>query len=104
EQRLDNYAETDERQELPVIAEMRLDEIVDGGEGAGGFLRGIDDEVFVLVIIELQVEFVVELIDILIAGRWRGALVADHADGGGCGLLAGRGRKAFVRLRGHLFI
>ena len=52
----------DEGQQLPVIAQIRLDEAVDGGHRAGGFLGGEDDEVLVIIIVvELQLVVLVVL-------------------------------------------
>ena len=65
---------------------IRLDEGIDRRERAGGFLRGKDDEVLVvLVVVELQL--VVILVFVVIVGRRAGCLAAgcrrgDAAAGG----------------------
>src|SRR5262249_20828952 len=51
EQRLDEDAEADENQDRLVAREERFDEAIDGRERAGGFLRGKDDEVLILLIV-----------------------------------------------------
>ena len=68
EQRLHHDAEADERQHLLVVAEIRRDEVVDRRKRAGSFLRGKDDEVLVLLIVDLEFEFVVLVVLVVIVG------------------------------------
>ena len=51
ERRLDQHAEGDDRQRLPVAAQMRPDEAEDRRHRAGGFLGGEDDEILVVIVI-----------------------------------------------------
>ena len=60
---------------LLVVAEKGPDEAVDGGEGAGGFARGEDDEILVLLVV-IELDFVVFLRVLLVGGRRRG--IADR--------------------------
>ena len=71
EQRLHHEANADEGQHLLVIDEVRRDEIVDRRERAGGFLRGKDDEVFVLLVIEREFELVVLALLVIIRRQCR---------------------------------
>ena len=77
-------AEADEGQQLLVIGEVRLDEAIDRGERAGGFLGGEDDEVLViLIVVELQLVVLVFVV-VIIGGRRGSRLAAgDLADGSG---------------------
>ncbi len=82
EQRLDHHAETDERQDFLVIAEVRLDEAIDGRERAGRFLRGKDDEVLIVLVI-LAFGRVVFLVVVVIGWlRRRGRPAGDDAHRG----------------------
>ena len=51
EQRLDHDADADECQHFLVVLQKRLDERIDRRKRAGGFLRGIDDEILVIVVV-----------------------------------------------------
>ena len=71
EQRLDHDADADEHQHFLVILQKWLDERIDRGKRAGGFLGGKDDEILVILVVDLElVIFVIGL------GRL-GGLVAD---------------------------
>src|SRR6185312_3972229 len=89
EQRLDEDAEADERKQPLVIPEIRPDKGIECAERAGGFLRGIDDEVVIFILV------------IAIIRRRRGRLVANRTDGGPRRPLAGN--RLLIRRSGHLF-
>ena len=81
EQRLDQDADSDERQQLLVVDQERLDEVVGGGQRAGGFLGREDDEILVIIIV-VEFQFVVVLVFIIMIRRRRGRLAAgDSARG-----------------------
>ena len=89
EQRLHQHAESDERYQFPVVAEMRPDEAVDRGQCAGGFLGGEDDEILVIIIVVVEFQFVVLAVVTVIVGRRAGCLAAG-------------GRSRRDRLQGEL--
>ena len=79
EQRLDQDAEADECQDLLVVLQERFDERIDRRQRAGGFLRGKDDEVLVVLVV-FEIKFVVIISSSSSsARRRRGRLAADHA-------------------------
>ncbi|MEH2498813.1 hypothetical protein V1294_005292 [Bradyrhizobium sp. AZCC 1678] len=80
EQRLNENAEGHEDEKLPVIAEIRPDEAVDGRHRAGGFLGGEDDEVLVIIIVvELQLVLLVVLV--IVRGRAGPLTAGERRDG-----------------------
>ena len=76
EQRLDQDAEADECQYFLVVLQERFDEGIDRRQRAGGFLRGKDNEILVLlVVVELKL---VIIFVVIIVGRRRRYLVAEQ--------------------------
>jgi len=96
EQRLHHDADADEDQHLLVIGEVRRDEAVDRRERAGGFLRGKDDEILVLLLVELEFKLVVFAL-LVIVGRRRRLVGGTQPSG-----LPGNGR--LVRDSGGLVL
>ena len=54
EQRLDHDADADEDHHFPVVLQKRLDERIDRRKRARGFLRGIDDEILIIVVVSIS--------------------------------------------------
>ena len=94
EQRLDENAEGHEGDQLPVIAEIRPNEAVDGGHRAGGFLGGEDDEVLVIIIV-VELQLVVFVVLVIVGGDGaRLAACRGHRGSPGRELLRNSGSSA----------